>query len=169
MPDYGSVNPNEVATLSLLGNGVDGGIFGNRTREAFDGTVVNNNVERNAADIAAQNGFNRTLMQEGFNDRKLSDILFQNNDFRREVQMQIADAKAEAAQCCCETKLLVTEQNNATRTLLLEQRIQQQDREMAQAAADANNSAILQQMQLQTQILTQLCQQRNGPPGQGNS
>lgn len=150
---YGAINPNEVATLSLLGNGV----FDSRTREPFDGTVVNNNAERNADDLKVQGGFTREMIREQGVNQRLSDILFQNNDFRRETQQQINDARAEAAKCCCETQQLVIRENNDTRTLILEQQIQDRDARIAAMQSENSQNAILQQMQLQTQILTQLC------------
>ena len=146
----GTINPNDVATLSLLGGGAFG--FGGRgTREPFDGTVVNNNVERNAADIAMQNSFTREQIRELGIDQKLSDILFQNNDFRRETQQAINDARAETAKCCCEVQQLVVAENNATRTLLLEQRIAQQDN----AANAAGQTAILNAIQALTVAMSQ--------------
>lgn len=72
-------------------------------------------------------------------DSKLNAVLSQNNDFRRETQQQINDARAEAAKCCCETKLLVVKEANDTRTLLLEQQIQSLNSQN-EASRDANNT-----------------------------
>ena len=73
-------------------------------------------------------------------NRKMSQLLETSNNARMETLPQINDARAEAAKCCCETKLLVTTENNATRTLLLEQRIAQQEN----SANAAGQVAILQ-------------------------
>lgn len=128
----GELTPNDIATLSLL-NGSAG-----YTREAYDGTVINNNVARNGLQMTEQH--NQITAQVRSNDinnkmetlqRQLSDTRFElaniSQQNRIETLQQINDARAEAAKCCCETKELVLRENAATRSLLLEQQIQSRD------------------------------------------
>lgn len=134
--DNGGVSNNDAGTLALLSS-IDGGLRGSGF--AYDGSVVNNNVQRNADAMRTQHASIIDSIHEQGTDAKLNTILFQNNDFRRETQQQINDARAEAAKCCCETKLLVVKEANDTRTLLLEQQIQSLNSQN-EASRDANNT-----------------------------
>ena len=196
MQNGGSINPSDVATLSQLGGGYGGGYGlgrggysggGYGTREPFDGTVVNTNVERNAADIAMQNQFGRdttkeqgqftreTVKEQGVEGKLLAILTNQSDLHIAEINGQnqqhiqtmrdIADSRAEAAACCCETQKLVLSENNATRTLLLEQRIAEQSDDIAAARLGSHNDAVLQQMALQTQLLTALINKDTGHHG----
>lgn len=179
----GQIGASDVGTLALLGNnaygyGGYGRGYGYGTREQYDGTVVNNNVERNAADIAMQNQFNRdtskeqgawtreAIAEQGI-DQKLETILAHanfthNQDIATQNAQHIqtmrdmADLRAETAECCCNTQKLVLTENNATRTLLLEQRIAEQSDTISSQRLNTHNDAVLQQMALQTQLLTAL-------------
>lgn len=167
--DRGSLDTSDV----LLYRGLGGpGAYGYGYGANFpgDGSVVNNNAERNALDIAKEGSITRSDIREQSTDNKLATILAATNafraesqrdlsEFRSEVQRDIADARAEAAECCCETQKLVLTENNATRTLLLEQRIAQQDQTINQQNANRNNDAILAAINGQTQLLTALVTQ----------
>lgn len=116
---YTGISNNDVATLATLA------AVGNANYH--DGSVLNANINRNAELHAVHAKFTRETIREQGVDARLAQILQVENDMRREVQDALADARAEAAKCCCETKELVLRENNATRTLMLEQRIAQQD------------------------------------------
>lgn len=137
MESNGSVNPSEVATLSLLGGGGGGGGLFNRGSFADDGSnavrinrnsdlnsqshdflsqQISDNADRNrdiTSDIRLNSSFER--MADKTND--------QTRFFAQEVNMlareQTANAR-EAAKCCCETQKLITSEASATRTLVLE-------------------------------------------------
>ena len=171
----GQIGASDVGTLALLGNNAYGGGYGRGgygyggigTREAYDGTVTNANVIRNAGDTAMQGQFTREAIAEQGIDSKLETILAHSNfTHNQDIATQnaqhiqtlrdLSDQRAETAACCCETQKLVLVENNATRTLMLEQRIAEQAATIASQAATQNSDAILQQMAMQTQLLTAL-------------
>ena len=115
----GSINPNDVATLSLLGNGYGHYGYGrshyHHTREPYDGTVANANIERNASDMATQSDFSRDIVREenartreqlrsDAHAASMEALRNQNTEFHIQTQRDLADARAETAKCCCETK-----------------------------------------------------------------
>jgi len=157
------LNPDNLATLSLLRGGYGVGVgpgHGYQTREPFDGTVVNNNVNRNNDDIKTQNDFTRDLLREQGSDAKFQSLLAQINENRQDMQRDIADARAEAAKCCCDTQLMVVKENNDTRVLLLEQQIKQGETD----AARAQTSLLASQNE---RILAELAGINSGGHGHG--
>ena len=150
----------------LLYRGLSGGYGGYGTREPYDGTVVNNNVNRNAADIATQNSFTREVINEQGTDNKLAALLATINSNANETQRDISDARAEAAKCCCETQKLIVQENGETRALINANRIAELESKVASQAADANQASILAAMNAQTALLATLCERQRPGGGQ---
>lgn len=121
----GSVNPSEVATLSLLGGGGGGGLF-NRGQFADDGSNavrINGNrhlntqghdfLSQQVSDNADRNRDITSNIQLNTSFERMSDkITDQTRFFQSRVDMlaaeQVQNAK-DAAKCCCEAKLLAVE------------------------------------------------------------
>ena len=180
----GAINPNDVATLSLLGNGYGAYGFGrgyHHTREPYDGTVVNNNVERNAADMATQGDFSRDIVREenartreqlrsDAHAASMEALRNQNTEFHIQTQRDLADARAETAQCCCETKEKIAEEADRTRALINANLVADLERQLSDAKNTNQHDALAQQMAMQTQLLQQiLLAQNSGGNGPGNS
>ncbi len=182
--NMGSINPNDVATLSLLGNGHGYG-YGrghyHHTREPYDGTVANANIERNAADMATQGDFSRDIVREEnarTREQLRSDahaaameaLRNQNTEFHIQTQRDLADARAETAKCCCETKEKIAEEADRTRALINANLVADLERQLSDAKNTNQHDALAQQMAMQTQLLQQiLLSNSGGGNGPGNS
>ena len=166
----GSINPNDVATLSLLGGGYGGGYglgnrgYGQDTREAFDGTVSNAKIDLHHLAMNRENEFSRDtireensrtreLMDERANDARIEALRTQGASFQIQTQRDLADARAETAKCCCETKTLILAENTKTRELLQSNIIADLERQLSVSRIDSGHASLAQQMALQTQIL----------------
>lgn len=156
----GSVNPSEVATLSLLGGGGGGGLF-NRGQFADDGSNavrINSNRHLSSAShdaisqqISDNADRNRDLQQFGQRSAIADSLTDKINDqtrfFAGEVNMLSREQQAiarEAAKCCCEAKLLAVENQAKTDAKLAEILANQAcDSKVAAAVANATQNAKL--------------------------
>lgn len=123
----GSINPSDVATLSLLGRGGYGGGYGygggsGHGNFGFDGSVVNANVEANRvmnaqgqdcisqqiSDNADRNRDTVSLIQsQGSTNRIIDSILAServNTASFNTIEREMAANARAAAECCCELK-----------------------------------------------------------------
>lgn len=177
----GSINPNDVATLSLLGNGYGHYGYGrshyHHTREPYDGTVANANIERNASDMATQSDFSRDIVREenartreqlrsDAHAASMEALRNQNTEFHIQTQRDLADARAETAKCCCETKEKIAEEADRTRALINSNLVADLERQLSDAKNTNQHDALAQQMAMQTQLLQQILLAQNG---RGNS
>lgn len=124
MSEYaGSINPSEVATLSLLGRGgygYSGGHGGFHNNSAFDGSVVNANVKANRdvsdtqfdalsrlndcqsdANLRGQQNISDQIRFNGLNDR-LSAIELSNQAQHNQTQQVLL-------KCCCDTEKAIVQ------------------------------------------------------------
>jgi len=138
--DNGSINPSEVATLSLLGGGGGIGGYGYGGRGGFgvgtqmlaadahaNGTAsdakldslsdnfhtasVNSKFDRLNENISDQE-FRSTAAITSLN-KDITDSEFRTIDRNRDIERLVVQGQKEAAECCCEAKLLAV-QNHAT-------------------------------------------------------
>jgi hypothetical protein len=166
---YSGIGNNDAATLALLSGGNGIGIGNRGANFEFDGSVINANLLRNGAETTMQAAFTRDTIKELGVDNKLFQLLQSGteqrvaiikelSDHRMQSARDSADSRAETAACCCETQKLVVSENNATRTLLLEQQIAA----LAGASASRDSSQIIG-------LLSQLVSQGGRGPGNSGS
>ena len=168
----GSVNPSEVATLSLLGGGGGYG-YGNRHGQFADDSSnavrinaghrasvqshdalsqqISDNADRNRDIASLQNTNAQNIANRDFNTQVafgLSNQIDHNAEVSARgfnaVSREIAETAREAAKCCCEAKLLAV-QNQAKTDAAMATILANQsaDTRVADAVANANQNAKL--------------------------
>lgn len=148
MENGGSINPNDVATLSLLrpGYGLYGGGYGAGSYASVGsvqhGIANNNQAIENQADctreVLGNNMDNNARAFESANVQRqfervcdrISQGELRNGDRLRDIEREMSANAREAAKCCCEAKLeaqknacdtqkLIIAENTKTRELIL--------------------------------------------------
>lgn len=160
--DESGVGTAQAATLALLADTARagrGGYFGGEggygfgTREAFNGTVENANIE-----------CNREFVINGENNRRFAN-----------VQQTITDLQQQISDCCCSTKQQIAESESKLTGLIKDTTIADLSAKLAECQASKNSSSIeniiVNCVQPLTAAVTAL-QNGNGgppwgPPGQG--
>lgn len=156
MNNYGAINPNEVATLSLLGGGY--GLGGHRRGDELlsaeahaNGTATAARVESTDKNVEIQGERMRDLLRDRqFNDisvalgsvreemaRIAGDNRAEISEVLREVQKGNCDLAKELLKCCCETQKEVISQGTQTRELINQRALD--DAQRALDAADRQN------------------------------
>jgi len=135
--ENGSINPSEVATLSLLGGGYGGYGYGGRGGYAvgnqvlaaeahangtasdakldslagsFHNVNINSKFDRLNENISDQE-FRSTAAITSLN-KDITDSEFRTIDRNRDIERLVVQGQKEAAECCCEAKVLAV-QNQA--------------------------------------------------------
>lgn len=178
MNNYGSINPNDVATLSLLGGGYGygrGRYVGDEVLAAnshADGSAVASKIDSVNQNVSGQNDHLRDLMRDRqFNDLQTSvqgvreelarvagDNRFEMQVVLRELQKSNCDLAKQIADCCCETQKETIAQGTATRELINQRALD--DAQRALDAADRQNN---------TNQIVNAVLQGNGCHGRGNN
>lgn len=122
MHNAGAINPNDVATLSLLGGGY-GGVLGRNDGGVYS-TVQHNATRAEVRDEGDQSA-NRDAFQsvqttlQGNRQEATAALqaVLTAQSFAR-VEDKIAASALENAKCCCETQKLVMQENEKTRDLI---------------------------------------------------
>jgi hypothetical protein len=163
---YGSVNPNELATLSLLTNGRRGGIglggdgIGEEllaAKAVANGTAENAKLDKLQDDIATHAGQTRDLLRDRqFNDMQLNvqdirtELVRQAGDNRVELQSEVGkvqeklcNIEKDLLKCCCETQKEVIAQGSLTRDLSNRLALEESQRETERSERERNTQAII--------------------------
>ena len=166
MHNNGSINPSEVATLSLLGGGHGYGLgsrgryFGDEVLAAqshADGTAVNARVESTEKNVDLQGDRMRDLLRDRqFNDLSVAlgsvreELARVNGDNRveiqtvlREIQRGECELAKQIAECCCETQKETISQGNATRELVNQRALDDAQRALDRADRENNTAQIV--------------------------
>ena len=169
--EHSSINPHEVATLSLLNNGY--GLGGHQnylySSTLADGTAYNAKLNSIESQLEVQNDQTRDLMR----DRQFNDMQLQISDFktqfatstgdqRVELQTKIDAVLAKVSECCCETQKEILRENSATRDLINARALEDSQRSLDSAERNGNTQAIIAAMQSNNAALIQALSPRGG-------